>query len=72
MFLFGWEEKWENRKYSLYKFTYMPLLIEQCPTKKKKKEAITQVYWKIRIKTNKKKMLRLQHFYNKSQVVSYY
>ena len=24
--LFGWEEKWEVRKCSLYKFTHMPLL----------------------------------------------
>ena len=25
-FLFGWGEKWEDRKYNLYKFTFIPLL----------------------------------------------
>ena len=25
-FLIGWEEKWGNRKYSLYRFTHIPLL----------------------------------------------
>ena len=32
-FLFGWKEKWEDKKY-LYKFTHMPLLKNDAQFKK--------------------------------------
>ena len=36
-FLYGWEEKWEDRKQCLYKNTHMSLL-KMMPNQKKKKE----------------------------------
>ena len=35
-FLFGWEEKWKDRKMTLNKFTHMPSLKNDAQLKKKK------------------------------------
>ena len=37
-FLFGWEEKWKDRKMTLYKFNHMPLLTIKKRKKRKGKQ----------------------------------
>ena len=51
-FLFGWEEKWKDRKMTLNKFTHMPSLKNDAQLKKKKNHwsLLKNKKWKIMIK----------------------
>ena len=54
-FLFGWEEKWKDRKMTLNKFTHMPSLKNDAQLKKKNHwSLLKKKKWKIMIRKKKK------------------